>query len=108
MAADGLAVTRCPMRGQRRPHQFSNMSLLGGVRFALVSLPLFYLHARKLGLPSESILLWFVLNTVAYPKDSPISEYRPVVFYGYYSRPVSLESLRNMGTRLYSIAGGAD
>jgi O-antigen ligase len=38
--------------------------------FAVVSLPLGYLHARKSGaLRGEAILLWFVLNTVAYSKD---------------------------------------
>ncbi len=71
VAADGFSRDPMPDEGTAAPVPVLEYeSFWAAYVFASVSLPLCYLYARKTGASrGESILLWFVLNTVAYSKD---------------------------------------
>jgi O-antigen ligase len=71
VATDGFSRDPMPDEGTAAPTPVLEYeSFWAAYVFAWVSLPLCYLYARKTGAArGESILLWFVLNTVAYSKD---------------------------------------
>lgn len=69
--ADGCSRDPMPDEGTTAPTPaLQYESFWAAYIFAGVSLPLCYFYARKTGAPrGEAILLWFVLDTVAYSKD---------------------------------------
>jgi O-antigen ligase len=71
VVADGFSRDPMPDEGTATPTPVLQYESFGAVYvFAVLSLPLCYLYAKKNGASSgEAILLWFVLDTVAYAKD---------------------------------------
>jgi O-antigen ligase len=71
VAADGFSRDPMPDEGTVAPTPVLQYETSWAASvFAGVSLPLCYLYAKKRGASGgETILLWFVLNTVAYSKD---------------------------------------
>ena len=71
VAADGFSRDPMPEEGtEAATPVLEYQSFWGAGVFALISLPLCYLYARKTGASrGEAILAWFILDTVAYSKD---------------------------------------